>query len=107
MKDLASFLKSHQTDHLHIRKPVKLDEVGALTAQSPQTIVFEDLVNYPGFQLVDLLFFNRAAQARVLDCQPHKVLVTLLEVLKKGPQPLKEIQRAPCQERIFTGSQID
>src|SRR5439155_21298417 len=94
-------------DHLHIQKPVKLEDVGALTAQSMRTIVFEKLVGYPDFRLVDLLFFNRQAQSRVLGCDPKAVLTSLLGVLKKGAKPLKEIERAPCQQRVFTGRDVD
>jgi len=107
VKDLASFLEAHKADHLHIKKPVKLEAVGALTAQSRQTIVFENLVGYRDFQLVDLLFFNRQAQARVLDCGPKEVLTSLLKVLKKGAKPLKEVKRAPCQQRVFKGKDVD
>jgi 2,5-furandicarboxylate decarboxylase 1 len=107
VKDLASFLETHKAEHLHIQKQVKLDDVGALIGQSPQTIVFENLAGYPDFQLVDLLFFNRQAQARVLNCDPKAVPASLLEVLRKGAKPLKEIKHAPCQRRVFTGKDID
>ncbi len=107
MKDLHSFLEVHRQEHLHIRKPVELEKVGALTAKANETIVFENIVGYPGFRLVDLLFLNRKVQARILGCHPKEVVRSLIEVLHKGPKPLKEIQGGLCQERVYTGQDVD
>jgi 2,5-furandicarboxylate decarboxylase 1 len=104
---LDDFLAQHRSGILHIRKPVPLDHVGALTAQANQTIVFENLENYPDYRLVDLLFVNRQAQARVLGCDPAQVVPRLSEVMRRGPKPLVTIADAPCQERIFTGDDAD
>src|SRR5215475_10399967 len=97
--DLDHFLEQNRTGILHISKPVALDHVGALTAQSDRTIVFENLENYPGYRLVDLLFVNRDAQARVLECDPDQVVPRLSEVMRRGPKPLVTVGDAPCQER--------
>ena len=107
MLDLHGFLKTHEKEHLHIRKPIKLDQVGALVGQASETIVFESIEEYPDWQVVDLLFANRNSQARVLGCEPQDVVKALSEVMRRGPRPLKEISDAPCQERIFTGDKID
>ena len=107
MLDLHGFLKTHEREHLHIRKPVKLDQVGALVGQTQETIVFENIEEYPDWQVVDLLFANRTSQARVLGCEPQDVVKALSEVMRRGPKPLKEISDAPCQERTFTGDEID
>src|SRR5579864_311583 len=105
--DLDSFLGEHQDGILRIRKPVPLAHVGALTAQSDRTILFENLENYPNYRLVDLLFVNRQAQARVLGCDPEKVVPTLAEVVRKGPRPLHAVSDAPCHELVFTGDDVD
>jgi 2,5-furandicarboxylate decarboxylase 1 len=105
--NLDDFLKQHRTDVLHIRKPVALDHVGALTAQASQTIVFENLKDYPDYRLVDLLFVNRQAQARVLGCDPGQVVPRLAEIVRQGPKPLVTVGDAPCQERVFTGDDVD
>ena len=47
MLDLQGFLKAHQKDHLHIKKPVKMDQIGALVAQASDTIVFNNIQEYP------------------------------------------------------------
>src|SRR5579863_7477981 len=102
MPDLDSFLKTHQAATLRIHKPVNLDHVGALVAQSDRTIVFERLCGYPDYRLADLLFVNRKAQARVLGCDPARVVERLAEVVRIGPKPLRQVNDAPCQERVFT-----
>jgi 2,5-furandicarboxylate decarboxylase 1 len=105
--DLHSFLEAHQSDFIHIRKPVKLDHVGALVGEADDTILFDHLEEYPGFRLVDQLFANRKAQARVLGCKPSEVVKRLTEVMREGPKPLKIVDDALCHERVFTGKDVD
>jgi UbiD family decarboxylase len=105
--DLHSFLAQHKGEYLEINKPVKLDHVGALVAEHNDTIVFNQLEGYPGYRLVDLLFCNRRAQARVLGCDPKQVVPALAQVIKSGPKPLKVVEGGPCQERVFTGDDVD
>ena len=107
MPDLDSFLKAHQAGTLSIHKPVNLDHVGALVAQADRTIVFECLRGFPEYRLADLLFVNRKAQARVLGCEPARVVERLAEVVRLGPKPLRRVDEAPCQDRVFTGDDID
>ena len=105
--DLHSFLEAYRGEHIHIRKPVKLEHVGALVAQANDTIVFDNIIEYPHFRLVDLLFANRKAQARVLRCEPQEVVKRLAQVIREGPKPLKTVDSGPCQERIFAGDDVD
>jgi len=107
MLDLHGFLDTHRAEHLHIRKPVELDAVGALAAQANDTIVFENLAEHPGFRLIDNLFVHRRAQARVLNCEPRDVVPTLAKVLRHGPKSLEVVDTAPCQTRVITGRDID
>ena len=107
MAGLASFLAIHQDSILRIRKPVKLDHIGALVAQAGRTIVFESLCSYPEYQIADLLFVDRKAQARVLDCEPTSVVKRLAEIVRLGPKPLRLVGEAPCQERVFAGDDVD
>ncbi|MCX7012600.1 MAG: UbiD family decarboxylase [Candidatus Sumerlaeota bacterium] len=106
-RSLQNFLEEHEKDLIRVRKPVDLENVGALVAQANDTIVFDNIKGYPGYRLVDLLFVNRKAQARVLRCQPGDVVKRLVEVIEAGPRPLKEVNNAPCQEKTFTGAEID
>lgn len=107
MVDLQSYVERHQHSFHRISSPVELDDVGALTAQSDRTIIFENLRGYEGYRLVDLLFVNRPAQARVLDCDPAEVVPSLLEVLRRGPRPLRQVDGGPCQEVVYQGEDVD
>jgi 2,5-furandicarboxylate decarboxylase 1 len=105
--DLHSFLDTHRRHHLHVEKTVPLDHVPALTAEAEQTIVFDDIQDFPGWRLVDQLFVDRASQARVLGCAPTDVVAELSGVLQRGPRPLIEIDDAPCQEIVVEGEDVD
>ena len=107
MIDLHSFLEEHKDGLVCVNKPTALEHVGTLTAQAEAPILFENIEGYPGFRLVDQLFVNREAQARVLRCQPHEVVPRLAQVVQSGPRPLQEIDGGPCQERIFLGDDVD
>lgn len=107
MVDMASFIEEHQSSFVEISKPVELDDVGALTAQCEESILFNDIKGFQGWRLVDQLFVNRAAQARVLGCEPGGVVPRLAEVLKTGPSPLAMVENPACQEEVFEGSQVD
>ena len=68
MLDLHGFLDTHRAEHLHIRKPVELDAVGALAAQANDTIVFENLAGHPGFaRVTPPAFTERPEMAGLLD----------------------------------------
>jgi len=105
--DLHSFLKDHKGHYITIKKPVKLEQVGALVGQAEDTIVFDNLIGFPDFRLVDQLFVNRPAQARVLGCEASDVVKRLAEVINRGPRPLKEVETGSCQERVYTGDDVD
>lgn len=107
MLDLAGFLREHDSEVLKIRRPVPLDHVGALVGEATSTICFDHLVGYPGWRLVDQLFVDRPAQARVLGCDPAAVVPTLAQVLERGPRPLQIVAEGPCQERVATGDDVD
>jgi 2,5-furandicarboxylate decarboxylase 1 len=105
--DLHCFLEDHEGNYILIKKPVKLEHIGALVAQANDTIVFDNIVDYPEFRMVDQLFVNRKAQALVLGCQPNAVVKRLAEVLRTGPKRLKEVEAGSCQDRVFRGDEID
>jgi 2,5-furandicarboxylate decarboxylase 1 len=107
MLDLASFLDQHRDHHVHVHKQVALDQVGALTGQADAPIVFEDIAGFPGWRLVDQLFVNRAAQSRVLGCEPAGVVQRLVEVLAHGPRPLRVVDDGPCQTHVIAKADVD
>src|SRR5687768_3955036 len=107
MISLHEFLARHQSAHVVLKQPVELRHVGTLVAQAEETIVFEEIVGYPGFRLVDQLFVHRRAQARVLGCEPGQVVPALLEILRSGPRALRMLTDAPCHERVWLGEEAD
>lgn len=90
-----------------MRRQVGLEAIGALTAQASETIVFHDIEGHAGWRLVDLLFVDRRAQARVLRCSPDDVLDRLVEVLRIGPKSLRTVAEAPCHEDVVMGDDVD
>ena len=112
MLSLNDFLVEHESEILHIRRPVELADVGALTAQTStpcrsDTVLFHRLEGYPGWRLVDHLFVDRPAQARVLGCDPTQVVPSLVRVLEHGPRPLVEVNDARHHHRILLGDDVD
>ncbi len=104
---LARFLEESEPSLVRVRKPVSLDHVGALTAQAGAPILFERIEGFPGWQLTDQHFVNRTAQAAVLGCAPAEVVRALVEVLRRGPKPLRIVDEAPAQERVLLGADVD
>src|SRR4051794_12924565 len=98
MKDLASFLAENSAGINCVSKRASLDQIPALIAQSTKPIVFNDVAGYD-MPVVDLLFANREAQARVLQCEPAQVVPELSRVLRRGPKPLEMVDSAPCKAR--------
>ena len=80
---------------------------GPWSGQADDTIVFDHIQEHPGWHLVDQLFVNRKAQARVLGCHPDEVVKYLAEVLHRGPKPLQEVNGGPCQEKVYLEDEID
>jgi 3-polyprenyl-4-hydroxybenzoate decarboxylase len=100
MPDLKQFLEEHKNEHVRVSKPVKLEHIGALTAEANDSIVFENIEGFAGYTVVDQLFSNRKAQARVLGCEPKDVVRVLAEILQRGPKPLKEVEGELTDTRL-------
>jgi 4-hydroxy-3-polyprenylbenzoate decarboxylase len=104
--DLQGFLERHREHFLWIEKPVPLSAVGALTGRANRPIVFTQVDSY-GIPIVDGLFVDRAAQARVLECEPGEVLKRMNSALAQGPRPLVTVDDAPCKEVKLIGDAAD
>jgi 2,5-furandicarboxylate decarboxylase 1 len=107
MLDLQSFLEGHISEIIQIKRPVKLEHVGALVGQAEDTILIENIEGYPDFKIIDQIFYNRKAQARVLGCNPADVVKQLSKIIQTGPKKLKIIESGPCQDQVFTEEEID
>jgi hypothetical protein len=56
---LRGYLATNADIVTRITKPVHMDDIGALSAQSDQPILFENIIEKPGFRLCDILVKNR------------------------------------------------
>jgi len=104
--DLQSFLQQHRQQFLWLEKPVPLSAVGALTGRARRPIVFSQIEGHT-MPVVDCLFVDRAAQSRVIGCEPGAVPASLNAALKRGPQPIQMVGDGPCKEVKLTGDDID
>src|ERR1700759_4099960 len=89
---LRGYLETNADIVTRIKKPVSIDDIGALSAQSDQPILFENIVEKPGFRLCDILVKTRRAQARALGATPETYLKTLAYRLRQPPRGLKRVK---------------
>lgn len=106
-KSLREYLQTHSDSVIHITKPVHTDDIGALSAQVDDPILFENIVDHPGFRLTDILVKNRRNQARALGVEPENYLRTLAYRLRQPPRGFKHVDTGPVKEVILTGDEVD
>ncbi len=82
-------------------------DIGALSAQADDPIVFENIVEAPGFRLTDMLVKNRRNQARALGTTQADYLRTLAYRLRLPPRPLKRVSGGPVKEVKWLGKDAD
>src|SRR6266481_805697 len=89
---LRGFLASNADIVTRITKPVHMADIGALSAQSEQPIVFENIIEKPGFRLCDILVKTRRSQARALGVDAERYLATLAYRLRQPPRGFKNVK---------------
>ena len=104
---LRDYLETNADIVTHIKKPVSIDDIGALSAQSDTPIVFENIIEKPGFRLCDILVKNRTTQARALGVAPADYLKTLAFRLRQPPRGFRPVKTGPVKEVIKTGAHLD
>src|ERR1700726_3048282 len=104
---LRGFLETNADIVTRITKPVRMDDVGALSAQSDQPILFENIVEKPSFRLCDILVKNRRSQARALGTTPEDYLRTLAYRLRQPPRGLKLVKTGPVKEVVKLHNEAD
>src|ERR1700732_4668724 len=104
---LRGFLASNADIVTRITKPVRMADIGALSAQSDQPILFENIVEKPGFRLCDILVKNRRSQARALGVAPKDFIKTLAYRLRQPPRGFKDVKSGPVKEVIRLGENAD
>ena len=102
-RDLRGYLETNRDLVTVIQKPVRIMDIGALSAQSDTPIVFENIVDYPGFRVCDMLVRNRRTQARALGVAPENYLKTLAYRLRKPPRPLVNVPSGPVKQVKWLG----
>src|SRR4051812_14892822 len=104
---LRGYLDSNSDIVTRITKTVHIDDIGALSAQSEQPIIFENIVEKPGFRLCDILVKNRQSQARALGVPPEAYLKTLAFRLRQPPRGFKPVKSGPVKEVLKLGADAD
>src|SRR3954447_8135482 len=95
---LREYLQTNSDLVTRITKPVRIDDIGALSAQTDQPILFENIVEKPEFRLCDILVKNRRSQARALGVTPENYLRTLAFRLRQSPRGFKNVSTGPVKE---------
>ena len=104
---LRDYLETNDDVVTHITKPVKMAHIPALIGQSEQPIVFEDIVEKPGFRLADILVKHRHLQARALGVPRDQYLKTLAYRLRKPPRGFVHVKDGPVKEVKMKGKDVD
>ena len=104
---LRDYFETNADIVTRITKPVRIDDIGALSAQSDQPILFENIVEKPGFRLCDILVKNRRSQARALGVDPAVYLKTLAFRLRQPPRGFKNVKSGPVKEVVKLGADAD
>lgn len=106
-RDLRGYLAANADIVTRITKPVSLEDVGALSAQSDTPIVFENIIGRPGFRMCDILVKNRMTQARALGVLPADYIRTLAYRLRQPPRGIIDVADGPVKEVKWLGSDAD
>ena len=106
--DLRSFLAQVADKTLRISKPVDpATEIAALCSETTRPTLFENIVGYPDFQMVDCLARYRDTQGLALGIEggPAAIIPGYTAKLARGPGPTQEINDAPIKEIIWKGDE--
>ncbi len=105
--DLRGYLETNADVITVIRKPVSERHVGALSAKSERPILFENIVEHPGFRVLDILLKHRDLQARALGVPEDDYLKTLAYRLRQPPRGFSRVETGPVKEVVITGDDVD
>ena len=105
--DLRGYLETNADILTVIEKPVSIDDIGALSAQSEGPILFENIKEFPDFRLCDMLVKHRFSQCRALGVAEEDYLPTLARRLRQPPRGFVDVKSGPVKEVILTGGDVD
>ncbi|MBI4294031.1 MAG: UbiD family decarboxylase [Betaproteobacteria bacterium] len=106
-RDLRGYLATNSDVVTRITKPVSIENIPALSAQSEQPILFENIAEKPGFRLCDILVKHRHLQARALGVSKAEYLRTLAYRLRLPPRGFKYVKDGPVKEVKQLGKDAD
>ena len=106
-KDLRSFVEANADLILRVPRTVAREHLSALIVQAGRPVMFEAVEGFPGWRVLDLLFVDRRAQARVLDTATDNVLASLAAALDKPPVPTRPVDASPHRQNILAGGKAD
>ena len=106
-KDLRGHLETNDDILTRITKPVSIDDIGALSAQSEGPILFENIKEFPDFRLCDILVKHRWSQCRALGVAQDDYLPTLARRLRQPPRGFVDVETGPVKEVVYTGADVD
>lgn len=105
--DLRGYLETNADILTVIEKPVAMDDIGALSAQSEGPILFENINEYPDFRLTDMHVKHRWSQCRALGVPEAEYLPTLAQRLRKPARGFVDVDTAPVKEVVWKGAEAD
>ncbi len=106
-RDLRGYLATNADVVTRVTKPVSLEYIPALSAQSQNPILFESIVEKPGFRLCDILVKHRDLQARALGVSREDYLRTLAYRLRRPPRGFVNVADGPVKEKKLKGDEVD
>ena len=86
-KDLRGFVEANADSILRVPRPVAREHLSALIVQAGRPVMFDAVDGFPGWRVLDLLFVDRRARARVLDTAADNVRASLAAAPDKPPAP--------------------
>ncbi len=102
-RDLRGYLESNSDILTVVERPVSIDNIGALSAQSEGPVLFENITEYPDFRICDILVKHRWSQCRALGVDQEDYLPTLAQRLRMPPRGFVEVATGPVKEIIRLG----
>ena len=91
---------------LRLKKAVDPRHLSALMAQAPQATFFEQITGYPDWRAAGALLSTRRRLALAMGC-PEAAIATRFEEGIRRPIDARLVDRAPCQEVVLTGDDVD
>ena len=107
-KTLRTYLRDIRKETLRIKKEVDpKTQLGDLVSQGDTPLLFENIKDYPGWKICDLLVKTRETQAIALNTTPDQVVPELAKRIVKGPGKTRIVKTGPVKAKILKGKEAD